>query len=85
MVDQHLFFREALTQVNNNTFPFQQHFKMVCDFLSFLVRTRFLPFEQPIGQQMVRLQDSIFERLHHHTFYNMFSNTIFEARHVWIL
>jgi hypothetical protein len=31
-------------------------------------------FEQFIKQQMVKLQDSILEHLHHHTFSNMFSN-----------
>jgi hypothetical protein len=34
---------------------------------------------------MVRLQDSILEHLHHHTFSNMFSNKIFETHHVLIL
>ncbi len=31
---------------------------------------------------MVRLQDSISERLHHHTFSNMLFNMIFDAHHV---
>jgi hypothetical protein len=34
---------------------------------------------------MVRFQDSILDRLHHHTFSNMLSNMIFEAHHAWIL
>ncbi len=33
MVDQHPFLLETLTQVDNNTFLFQQHFKATCDFL----------------------------------------------------
>jgi hypothetical protein len=82
MVDQRPFFLEALTQVDNNTFPFSQHFKMTCDFLPFLIRMCLPPFEQLIRLQMVQFQDSIFERLHHHTLYNMFSNMIFEAHHL---
>jgi hypothetical protein len=33
-------------------------------------------FEQLIEQQMVQLQDSILERLHHHTLYSMLSDGI---------
>jgi hypothetical protein len=34
---------------------------------------------------MVHFQDSILEHLHHHTFFNMFSNGIFKAHHAQIL
>jgi hypothetical protein len=34
MVDQHPFLFDALTQVDNDTFFFQQHLKATCDFLS---------------------------------------------------
>jgi hypothetical protein len=34
---------------------------------------------------MVQFQDSIFEHLHHHTFFNMLFDGIFEAHHVQIL
>jgi hypothetical protein len=43
------------------------------------------PFEQLIEQQMVQLQDSILEHLHHHTFSNIISNRISEAHYAWIL
>ncbi len=56
MVDQHLFLLETLTQVNNNTFLFQQHLKMICDLLPLPPPACLLPFEQFIGQQMVQLQ-----------------------------
>jgi hypothetical protein len=85
MVDQHPFLLEVLTQVNNNKFPFQQHFKGTCDLLPPLAHACFLPFEQFIGQQMVQFQDSILGRLHHHTLFNMFSNGTFEAHRVRIL
>jgi hypothetical protein len=55
MVDQHPFFLEALTLVDNNTFPFQQHLKVACDLLPFLAHVCFPPFEQLIGQQMIQL------------------------------
>jgi len=42
------------------------------------------PFKQFIMQQMVQLQDSISKRLHHHTFFSMFFNRIFEAHHARI-
>jgi hypothetical protein len=35
------------------------------------------PFEQFIGQQMVHLQNSILEHLHHHIFSSMFFDGIF--------
>jgi hypothetical protein len=41
----------------------------------------FLPFEQ----QMVQLQNSISECLHHHTLFNMFFDGISKANHVWIV
>ncbi len=59
MVDQQPFLFETLAQVDNNAFPFQQHFKITSDFLLFLTRVYFLPFEQLIGQQMVQPQDPI--------------------------
>jgi len=68
MVDQCPFLFETLAQMNNNTFPFQQHLKAACDFLSPPSRTYLLSFEQFIGQQTVQLQDSILEHLHHHIF-----------------
>jgi hypothetical protein len=45
MVDQCPFLLEALTQVNNTTFVFQQHFKVTCDLLFPQARTRFPLFE----------------------------------------
>jgi len=66
MVDQRLFLLEALTQVNNNTFPFQQHLKGACDLLPPPTRACFLSFEQLTGQQMVLFQNSISKCLHHH-------------------
>jgi hypothetical protein len=76
MVDQCPFLFEALTGVDNNTFPFQQHLKATCDLLPPLAHACFLSFEQPIGQQMVQFQDSISEHLHHHTFSNMFFDKV---------
>jgi len=49
MVDQHPFLLEALIQIDNNTFLFQQHFKATCDLLP-LARTCFPPFEQLVMQ-----------------------------------
>jgi hypothetical protein len=63
MIDQRPFFLEALTRVNNNTFPFSQHLKATCDPLSPLICTYVPLFEQFIGQQMVQLQDSISKHL----------------------
>jgi hypothetical protein len=79
MVDQWPFLLEALAQVDNNTFLFQQHLKATCDLLPPLAHACILPFEQLIGQQMVQLQDSILEHLHDHTFSNMLFDGIFEA------
>jgi hypothetical protein len=45
----------------------------------------FLSFEQLIGQQMVQLQDSILECLHHHTLSNILSNGISKAHCARIL
>jgi len=61
-----------------------------CDLLLPSARVCFLPFEQFIEQQMVGLQDSILEHLHHHTLSNMLSNRIsgpivFEFYHVLAL
>ncbi len=53
MVDQCPFLFETLTQINNNTFPFQKHLKVACDLLSPPARACFLSFEQLIRQQMV--------------------------------
>jgi hypothetical protein len=83
MVDKHSSFLKVLAQVNN-IFPFQQHLK-TCDLLLPPPRMCLLPFEQLIRQQMVHLQNSISKHLLHHTLFNMFSNKIFEAHHVWIL
>jgi hypothetical protein len=79
MVDQRPFFFEALTRVDNNTFPFQQHLKATCDLLPPPARMCLLPFEQFIAQQMVQLQNSISVHLHRHTFFNMLFDRIFEA------
>jgi hypothetical protein len=81
MVDQRPFLFEALTQVNNNNFLFQQHFKVACDLLPPPIRSYPLLFKQLINQQMVQFQDSISECLHHHTLSNMFFDGIFEAHH----
>jgi hypothetical protein len=85
MVNQHHFLLEALMLVNNNTFLFQQHFKVSCDLLLPLACACFLSFEQLIRQQMVRFQNSILEHLHHYTLSNMLFNRIFEAHHAQIL
>jgi len=45
MVDQCPFLFEALIQVNNNTFPFQQHLKAACDLLPLVAYACLLPFE----------------------------------------
>jgi hypothetical protein len=50
MVNQRPFLFEALTQVDNNTFLFQQHLKLAYDLLPPLVCACFLLFEQFIGQ-----------------------------------
>jgi len=63
----------------------QQHLNATCDLLPSPASACLHLFEQFIGQQMVHLQDSISKRLHHHTFYNMLSNKIFEAHCVQIL
>jgi len=77
------FLLEALTRINNNTFPFQQHFKVVSDLLPPLARV--CSFEQLIRQQMVWFQDSILECLYHHTLFNMLSNFIFDTHCARIL
>jgi hypothetical protein len=84
MVEQCPFLLEVLAWINN-TFPFQQHLKATCDLLPPLARACLLPFEQLIKQQMVHLQDSILECLHHHTFPSMFFDRIFEDHHAYIL
>jgi hypothetical protein len=48
MVDQHPFLFESLAQIDNNTCPFQQHFKVACDLLLPLACECLLPFEQLI-------------------------------------
>jgi hypothetical protein len=53
MVDQRHFFLETLARVDNDTFPFQQHFKIACDLLLPLACVCLPPFEQFIEQQMV--------------------------------
>jgi hypothetical protein len=81
MVDQHPFLFETLAQVDNNTFPFQQHFKATSDLLPPLVRVCLLLFKQFIRQQMIQFQDSILECLHHHTFSNMLFDMASNAYH----
>jgi hypothetical protein len=85
MVDPCPFLFEALVRVNNNTFPFQQHLKEACDLLPCLAWMCLPPFEEFIGQQMVHIQDSILERLHHHSLFKMISNKIVEVHHAQIL
>jgi hypothetical protein len=85
MVDQHPFLLKALAQFDNNTFPFQQHFKVVCDILSPLAHACLPPFKQLIEQQIVQLQDFILEHLLYHTLSNMFSNKTSKAHRVRIL
>ncbi len=58
---------------------------MACDILPPSTCACLLPFEQLIGQQMVHLQVSILECLHHHTFSNMFSNGTSTSHHTQIL
>ncbi len=58
---------------------------MVCDFLPPPAHACFPPFEQFIGQQMVQLQDSISEHLHHHTLSNMLSDGTSKAHRARIL
>jgi len=53
MVDRHPFLVEASTQINNNTFLFQQHFKATCDLLPPPTHACFPPFQQLITQQIV--------------------------------
>jgi len=85
MVNQRPFLLETLARINDNTFPFQHHLKMTYDFLSPPTHTCLLLFEQLIGQQMVRLQNSILECLHHHTFSSMLFNMISKTRCAQIL
>ncbi len=85
MVDQLPFLLEALVQVQNNTFIFQQHLKVTCHLLPPLACACFLLFEQLSRQQMFQLKNSISECLHHHTLFNTFSDKISEAHHVCIL
>ncbi len=82
MFDQCPSLFEALAQVDNNTFPFQQHLKVACDLQPPLAHVCFVLFEQLIGQQMVHLKNSISERWHHHTFSNMLFDKIFTAHRV---
>ncbi len=84
MVDHHPFFFKALTRIDNNTLLFQQHLKATCDLLPPPTHMCFPLFKQFIRQQMVQLQDSILECLHHHMFSNMFCERIFEAHCVQI-
>jgi hypothetical protein len=85
VVDQYPFLLEALARVDDNTFFFQQHFKVVCDLLPSRACACLFSFEQLIWQQMIRFQNSISERLHHHTLFNMLFDGIFEAHHARIL
>jgi hypothetical protein len=70
---------------DNNTLLFYLHLKVTCDFLPPLVFMCFLPFEQVIEHQMVQLQSSIWDYLHHHTLFYMYSNERSKPHHVWIL
>jgi hypothetical protein len=85
IVDQRSFLLESLPWIDNNTFLFQQHLKATCDLLPPPIRACLPSFEQFIGQQMVQLQDSILEHLHHHTFSSMLFDEIFEAHCAQIL
>ncbi len=86
MFNQHPFFIETLTQIENNTFRFQQqHFKATCDFLLPLAQVCYLPFEQLIKKQTVHFRDSISECLHHHTLSNMLFDEILKVNRVQIL
>ncbi len=85
MVHQHPVLLKALTRVDNNTFPFQQHLKATCDLLSPPACVCFLPFKQAIEQQMVQLQDSILEHLHHHALSNMLFDKTSKAHRAQIL
>jgi hypothetical protein len=85
MVDQHPFLLEALVRVDNNTFPIQQHLKATYNLLPSPTHACLPLFEQLIGQQMVRLQDSISKHLHHHTLSNMLFDRLFEILCVKVL
>ncbi len=85
MVDQCPVLLEALAQVDNNTFPFQQHLKAACDLLPPLTHVCLPPFEKFIRQQMVQLQDCISKHLHHHIIFNMLFDGIYEAHHAQTL
>jgi hypothetical protein len=69
MVDQRPFLLEALTRIDNNTFPFQQHIKVACVLLPPLTHACLSPFKQLTKQQMLQLQDSISKSLHHRTLF----------------
>jgi hypothetical protein len=73
IIDQYPFFLEALAQVDNNT----SRWHMI--FYHLWPMRVFFPFEQFIDQQMVQLQNSISERVHHHTLSNMFFNKTSKA------
>jgi hypothetical protein len=81
MVDQRPFLFEAFAQVDNNTFPFEQHLKVACNFLPPPVHVCLFPFKQLIKEQIVQLQDSILECLHHHTFSSMLFDETSKAHH----
>jgi len=73
MNDQHHFLLKALAQVNNNTS------KWLVIFYHPQHECVFFPLN------MVQLQDSILDRLHHHTFSNMLSDKISKTHHAQIL
>jgi hypothetical protein len=79
MVNQCPFFFKTLAQVDKNTFFFQQHLKVACDFLLPPTWACFLPFEQLIGQKKVHFQDFISRHLHHHNFFKMLFHMILKA------
>jgi hypothetical protein len=85
MVDQRLFLFEALMQIDNNTFLFQQHFKATCDlllpqhqrvslFLNNSSNNKWFIFKIPFQSIYIILQ-----------FFNMFFDGIFETHCAWIL
>lgn len=78
IIEQHLILFESLVWVDDDTFFFQQRFK-VTNNLYHLQHVCLLPFEQPIGQQIDQFQDSILKHLHHHTFSTMLFEKMFNA------
>jgi hypothetical protein len=87
MVDQGFFLAWSLNTSWQQHLPFPIALQSHLRFSTTLTRTCFLPFEQLIGHQMVWFQDSILERLHHHTlsnmlFYSIVKPTMLESYYV---